>query len=79
LNVVIGKGPAVLKLLSSENETLLIRGDSLLVLNLGLHIIDGIRRLDLEGDGLASKGLHKDLHGYHNGLEQVNNNETRSY
>ena len=67
LNVVIGKGPAVLELLSSENEALLIRGDSLLVLNLGLHIIDGVGRLDLEGDGLAGKGLHKDLHGYHKG------------
>jgi hypothetical protein len=67
LNVIIGKGPAVFELLSSENQTLLIRGDSLLVLNLGLHIIDGIGRLDLEGDGLAGKGLHKDLHGYHRG------------
>ena len=67
LNIVIGKGPAVLELLSSENEALLVRGDSLLVLNLGLHVIDGIGRLDLESDGLAGKGLHKDLHGYHKG------------
>ncbi len=64
LNVVIGKGPAVLKLLSSENEALLIGRNSLLVLDLGLHVIDGIGRLDLEGDGLAGKGLHEDLHGY---------------
>ena len=42
LNVIIREGPTVLELLSGENETLLIRGDSLLVLNLGLHIIDGI-------------------------------------
>ena len=62
LNVVIGKGPAVLELLSSENETLLIRGDSFLVLNLGLHIIDGIGGLDLEGDGLSRQGLNEDLH-----------------
>jgi len=33
LNVVIGKGPAILKLLSSKNEVLLIRRDSLLVLD----------------------------------------------
>jgi hypothetical protein len=65
LNVVIGKGPSVLELLSGENETLLIRGDSLLVPNLGLYIIDGIGGLDLEGDSLAGKSLHKDLHGYH--------------
>ncbi len=75
LNVVIGKGPAVLELLSSENEALLIRGDSLLVLDLGLHIIDGIRGLDLEGDGLAGKGLYKDLHGYRKGQESATNKQ----
>ena len=26
---------------------------TLLVLNLSLHVVDGVRRLDLEGDGLA--------------------------
>ena len=67
LNVVIGKGPAVLELLSGENETLLIRGNSLLVLDFGLHIIDGIGGLDLEGDGLAGESLHKYLHSYHKG------------
>ena len=35
----------------------------LLILNLSLNIIDGVRRFDLEGYGLASKSLHKDLHG----------------
>ena len=42
LNVIIGKGPAILELLSGKNEVLLIRRDSLLVLDLGLHVIDGI-------------------------------------
>ena len=32
LDVVVGEGPAVLKLLASEDQTLLVRGDSLLVL-----------------------------------------------
>ena len=36
---------------------------TLLVLNLGLHILDGVRRLHLEGDGLTREGLHEDLHG----------------
>ena len=31
-------------------------------LDLSLHILDGVRGLHLEGDGLASQGLHKDLH-----------------
>ena len=34
----------------------------LLVLNLGLHIVDGVRRLHLKGDGLPRKGLDEDLH-----------------
>ena len=32
LDVVVGEGPAVLQLLASEDQTLLVRGDSLLVL-----------------------------------------------
>ena len=59
LDVVVGKGAAILKLLSSEDETLLVRGNSLLVLDLALHIVDGVRGLDLEGDGLARQGLNE--------------------
>ena len=53
LNVVVGESSAVFKLLTSEDETLLIRRDTLLVLDLGLYIIDGVGGLNLEGDGLA--------------------------
>ena len=72
LDVVVAKGAAVLKLLSSEDEALLIGRDALLVLDLGLHILDGVGRLDLEGDRLARQGLHKDLHF---GLEDGENRE----
>ena len=48
LNVVVREGTAVLKLLTGEDETLLIGRDSLLVLDLGLHIVDGIRRLHIK-------------------------------
>ena len=34
----------------------------LLVLDLGLDIVDGVRGLNLEGDGLAREGLDEDLH-----------------
>ena len=33
LDVVIGEGPAVLQLLASEDQPLLVRGDALLILN----------------------------------------------
>ena len=62
LDVVIRKSSAVLELLSSEDESLLIGRDAFLVLDLGLHVVDGVAGLDLEGDGLASKSLHEDLH-----------------
>ena len=48
LNVVIGQRPAVLQLLASEDEPLLVRGDSLLVLDLGLNILDRVRGLHLK-------------------------------
>merc|ERR1719232_21779 len=62
LDVVVGEGSSILELLTSEDESLLIGWDALLVLDLGLHILDGVRWLDVEGDGLSSKGLHEDLH-----------------
>src|SRR6185503_1618463 len=62
LDVVVRQGAAILKLLPSKDQTLLVRGDALLVLDLRLHVVNGVRRLHLQGDGLAGEGLHKDLH-----------------
>ena len=62
LNVVIGQCTTVLQLLSGEDETLLVRRNTLLVLDLRLDIVDSIRRLDLERDGLSSQRLDKNLH-----------------
>ena len=55
LNVVIRKGSTVLELLSGKDKSLLVRRNTLLVLDLGLNVVDGIGRLDLEGDGLSSQ------------------------
>ena len=62
LDVIVLQGAAVLRLLAGEDQTLLIRRDALLVLNLGLDVVDGVRRLDIKGDGLARQSLHEDLH-----------------
>merc|ERR1711872_3536 len=62
LSVVVRQGPAILELLTSKDQPLLIWGNALLVLDLGLDIFDGIRWLNLQGDGLASQGLDEDLH-----------------
>jgi hypothetical protein len=62
LDVVVGEGAAVLELLAGEDEALLVRRDALLVLDLGLHVVDGVRGLHLQRDRLARQGLHEDLH-----------------
>merc|ERR1712020_682383 len=62
LDVVIREGAAILKLLAGKDQPLLIWGNALLVLNFGLDVLDGVRRLDLEGDGLASQSLDENLH-----------------
>jgi hypothetical protein len=62
LNVVIGKRASIFQLLSGENQTLLIRRDAFLVLDLGLDVVDSVRRLYIEGDGLSRQSLDKDLH-----------------
>ena len=64
LDIVVAQCPAILKLLSGKDKTLLIRGDSLLVLDFLLDIVDGVRGLDIKGDGLTRKGLDEDLHDY---------------
>jgi len=62
LDVVIGKGASIFKLFSGEDESLLIWGNSFLVLDLLLDIVDGVRALDFEGDGFSSQSLDEDLH-----------------
>ena len=52
---VVRQSPAVLELLSSEDESLLVGRDALLVLNLGLDVVDRVRGLDLERDRLSSE------------------------
>jgi len=62
LNVIIGQCSSIFKLLSSKNEPLLVRGNSLLVLNLRLYIGNGIRRLYIKSNRLPCKCLHENLH-----------------
>ena len=62
LDVVVRKGSAVLELLTSEDESLLVWWDTFLVLDLGLDIFDGVGWLDVEGDGLSGQSLDENLH-----------------
>jgi len=62
LNVIIGQCSTILKLLAGKDQTLLVRRDALLVLDLGLDIFNRVGSLDLKSNGLARKGLNEDLH-----------------
>ena len=77
LDIVVGQGASILQLLTSEDQTLLIWGNAFFVLknsvkvlfnkfqfylDLGLDIFNSVGGLNLEGNGLASESLDKDLH-----------------
>lgn len=53
LDIVVGKSTAVLKLLASKDQTLLVGRNTLFVLDLALNVVDSVARLDLKSDGLA--------------------------
>ena len=71
LDVVIRECTAILELLAGKDESLLIRGNSFLVLDLGLHILDGVRGLNIKSDGLASQRLDENLHATAETEDQV--------
>jgi hypothetical protein len=53
LNVVVGEGSAVFQLLTSKDQSLLVRRNTFLVLDLSLDIVDSVGRLYLKGNSLA--------------------------
>jgi hypothetical protein len=62
LDVVVGQGAAVLlELLAGEDEAQLVGRDAPLVLELLLHLLNRVARLDLERDGMARESLHEYL------------------
>jgi hypothetical protein len=61
LDVVVRQGPTILKLLASEDQALLVWGNSLLILNFRLNVVDSIRGLDLLRISLATADLFPSL------------------
>ena len=62
LNIIVGESATVLQLLPRKNEPLLIRWDTLLILDLTLDALDRVALLYIQSNGLAGKRLHEDLH-----------------
>ena len=71
LDVIVGKSAAVLELLARKDQTLLVRGNALLILDLALHHVDGVAGFHLKGDGLARQCLDEDLHATAQAEHQV--------
>merc|ERR1719351_127863 len=71
VNVIIAQGPTIFKLLSGKYQTLLIRRDTFLVLNLGFHVLNGIRSFYFQRNSLSSQSLHKDLHSSTEAKDQM--------
>ena len=62
VDVVISNRMGILELLPSKDKTLLVRRNAFLLLDLGLHCINAVRRLNIKSDSLASESLEEDLH-----------------
>ena len=52
----------MVRLSSSKDEMLLIRGDAFFVLNPALSVVDRVRGLNFQGNCFAWKSLNRDLH-----------------
>jgi len=62
LDVVVRKGSSVLELFPGKDQSLLVRRDALLILDFSLHVVDGVRRFNIQGDRLTRQSFDKDLH-----------------
>ena len=62
LNVIARRRTALLKLLASKDEALLVGRNAFLILDFRLDIVDGVRGFNLEGNCLTRQGLNENLH-----------------
>ena len=59
MDIVVGQRTPVLQLLAGEDQPLLVRRDTLLILNFGFDIVDGVGGFDFEGDGFTREGFYE--------------------
>ena len=62
---------AVSELLSNEDESLLVLLNFLFILNHDFIVVDSVRLLDIQINGLSNQGLDKDIHASSNSKDQV--------
>ena len=71
LDIVVWEGSSILKLLSGENQSLLIGWDTFFILDLSLDIFNGVAWLNVKSDSLSSQSLNEDLHTSSESKDQV--------
>jgi len=62
LDVIVGEDVIILEQLAGADETLLVRRDVLVVLDVGLDIIDHVRRVDHKMITVSHELIDEDLH-----------------
>ena len=62
LDVVVRQSTTVFQLFTGKDQTLLIRWDTFLVLDLGFDVFNGITWFNVEGDRLSRQSFDEDLH-----------------
>merc|ERR1719384_950277 len=62
LDIVIGKSSTIFQLLTSENQTLLVRRNTFLILNFLLDILNGVTRFNIQSNSFTSQCLDENLH-----------------
>jgi len=51
--------PLPFELFSNEDQTLLLRRDAFIVLDLGFHVVERVERLDIQSYGFAPHAQHQ--------------------
>merc|ERR1719317_1171160 len=62
LDIIVRQSATIFQLFTGKDQPLLIWGNSFLVLDLGLDVLNGVGWFNLQGDSLACQGLDKYLH-----------------
>lgn len=62
LDVVIAESVTVLELFSSEDQKLMLWGDTFPVLDQSLYVLNSVRWLDFNWNCLVPQSLYEDLH-----------------
>merc|ERR1712043_148502 len=62
LDIVVGKSTSIFQLLSSKNQSLLVRGNTFFILNFLLNIFNGITGFNIKSDSFTSQSFDKYLH-----------------